>query len=140
MNQFDGRFEGFIETRDKSIAEPEKLGGKEFFSFILAELPTGNILGDPELAFQFLAFVGRVSLFELGDTTFRTNTLQGRKRAGDGFVVVGPGLLHDLFSKGRDLLHESLTIKLAVFHLVKFGFPVSRHGGRGQGLDIHFFQ
>ena len=140
LHQFDGGFEGFVETGDESVAWSEELGGKELPGLFLAEGAARDVLRDAEFTFRFVAFVGGVGLLEIGSAAFGAGALKGRKGAGDGLVVMGSGFVHDILGKGRDLLHEGLAIELAVLHLAQLGFPVARHGGRGQGFDVHFLK
>ncbi len=103
-------------------------------------MAAGDVFGDAEFALRLAAFVSGVGLSEFGGPAVRAGGLEVGEDAVDCFVVVGAGLVDDVFGEGDDLLHEGGAVEFAVLHLAEFGFPVAGHGGGGESLDFHFLK
>ena len=140
LNQFDGSFEGLVETRDEALARSEELGREQFHGLLFGEVASGDVLRDAELALCFVALVGCVRLLEDGGPALGAVALEIGEGAVDGLVVMGAGLCHDILREGLDLAHEGFPVELTLFHLAELGFPVPGHGRGGEGLDIHFLK
>jgi len=96
------------------------------------------VLGDAEVAVHLAAFIGGIRLLEACCAAGRARHFQIGKDAVHRGLHVAAGFFHHLAGEAVNFLHEAAAVDFATLHLVQLGFPVAGHGGRAEGLDIHF--
>ena len=101
---------------------------------------TGNVFLDFEPAFRILASEQAVGLAMDTSVAFGARRFQVRERPVNDFVSELACLFNDVRRQILDLVHERITIEVALFDLLQFEFPLASHFRRAKIGDPDFMQ